>query len=67
MLCEGQLVLDAQGNFTWEPTEFTAINGETVFKQKCVTGTNPSTLANNIHQIDVTIPTDGNGYVTVRT
>ncbi|CAF3644282.1 unnamed protein product [Rotaria sp. Silwood1] len=66
MLCEGQLVLDAQGDFIWEPTNFTDVNGGTVSKQKCVTGTNPSTLANNFHQINVTVPTDGNGYVTVR-
>ncbi|CAF0872522.1 unnamed protein product [Adineta steineri] len=64
MLCEGQLVLDADSNFIWEQTNFTAIDGQTVYKPECVTGTNPSTLANNIDEVQITLPTDGHGYVT---
>ena len=65
MLCEGELYRDQQGNFIWERTNFTAVNGETVYKPKCKTGTNPSTLANNFDQVEITTPKDGNGYVTV--
>ena len=65
MLCEGQLYRNGQGELIWEPTNFTAVNGETVYKPKCKTGTSPSTLANNFDQVKITIPKDGHGYVTV--
>jgi hypothetical protein len=67
MLCEGQVYRDEQGNTVWEPTNFTAVNGETVYRLKCKTGANPSTLANNFDQVTLGIPKDGNGYVTVCT
>ena len=65
MLCEGELILNKKGNFIWVATNYTASNGETVYKQKCKTGQNPSTLANNFEQVQITIPKDGYGYITV--
>lgn len=65
MLCEGELILNKKGKFIWERTNYTAINGETVYKPKCKVGTNPSTLANNFEQVPITIPKDGHGYITV--
>jgi hypothetical protein len=67
MLCEGQLYRNGQGDLIWERTNLTAVNGETVYKPKCMTGTSPSTLANNFDQVKITIPKDGHGYVTVCT
>lgn len=67
MLCEGALYRNRQGHLIWERTNFTAVNGETVYRPKCKTGTNPSTLSNNFDQVEITVPTDGHGYVTVCT
>lgn len=67
MLCEGQLILNEQGGLTWEATNYTAMNGQTVYRPKCKVGTNPSTLANNFDEVDITVPKDGHGYVTVCT
>ena len=61
-LCEGTPVLDSEGNRVYEPTEFRTDDGETVYREKCNFG--PEALANNVHSYNVTVPTDGEGYVT---
>ena len=67
MLCEAQLYRSGQGELIWERTNCAAVNGETVYKPKCKTGTTPSTLANNFDQVKITIPKDDHGYVRVCT
>ena len=61
-LCEGVPVMDSEGKPAYEPTEFKTDNGQTVYRQKCEFGT--GTLENNVHSYNITLPTDGNGYVT---
>ena len=61
-LCEGVPVLDAEGNPVYEPTEFKTDDGQTVYRGKCEFG--DGTQRNNIRSHNVTLPIDGNGYVT---
>ncbi len=61
-LCEGKPVVDKNSNHIYEPTEFKTASGLTVYKPKCNFG--KGTLENNIHYYNVTIPVDGQGYVT---
>jgi hypothetical protein len=61
-LCEGTSVLDANGNHVYEPTQFKTHHNQTVYRQKCDFGN--GTLENNVDSYNVTIPIDGNGYVT---
>ncbi len=61
-LCEGNPVLDVNGSRVYEPTEFKTADGLTVYNPKCDFG--KGTLDNNIHSYNVTIPLDGEGYVT---
>ncbi|CAF4185618.1 unnamed protein product, partial [Didymodactylos carnosus] len=51
MLCEGKLVLDSAGQQIWVATKFRAVDNQTVYKPKCIIGTNPSTLKNNVDEI----------------
>lgn len=60
-LCEGTPVLNS-GNPLFEPTEFKTDHGQTVYRQVCNFG--EGALQNNVDSYDVTLPTDGNGYVT---
>ena len=61
-LCEGMPVLDAQGNPVYEPTEFKTDSGNTVYRAKCDFG--EGTRENNVESYNLTLPIDGNGYVT---
>src|SRR2546428_700262 len=61
-LCEGMPVLDAQGNPVYEPTEFKTDNGQTVYRAKGNFG--EGTRENNVESYNLTLPIDGNGYVT---
>jgi len=61
-LCEGTSVHDAQGNLVYEPTEFKTKDGQTVYRAKCDFAT--GALENNVDSYNVTLPEDGNGYVT---
>lgn len=61
-LCEGTPVLDSEGKRVYEPTEFKTDHGETVYREKCDFGS--GVLANNFDSYNVTVPTDGEGYVT---
>lgn len=61
-LCEGTPVLDVEGNPVYEPTEFKTNDGQTVYREKCNFG--KGTQENNIDSYNVTLPIDGNGYVT---
>lgn len=61
-LCEGKPVLDDKGNFEWEPTSFMTSTGQPVDKPKCDYSTDWD--KDNVDSYDVTLPVDGNGYVT---
>ena len=61
-LCEGTPVLDAQGNTTWVKTSFTTSTGGEVDKPVCNYA--PGWDQDNVDSFMVTLPTDGNGYVT---
>ena len=61
-LCEGKPVLDAQGNVTWEKTTFTTSLGGEVDRPVCTYST--AWDQDNVDAYDVTLPLDGNGYVT---
>lgn len=60
-LCEGIPVLNS-GNSLYEPTEFKTDLGQTVYRQVCDFG--EGALQNNVDSYNVTLPTDGNGYIT---
>lgn len=62
-LCEGTPILDASGNPVFEPTQFTTANGQTVYRAKCNFSANWQ--ANNGDAYPATVPTPGNGYVTL--
>jgi hypothetical protein len=61
-LCEGVPELDADGNFLWEPTEFTSADGETVDRPMCsfMDGWD----GNNYAELDVTLPLPGEAMLT---
>lgn len=61
-LCEGTPVLDVDGNPVYEATEFKTDDGQVVYRAKCDFG--QGALENNRDSYNVTLPTDGNGYVT---
>jgi hypothetical protein len=61
-LCEGEPVLDSEGNQVYEETQFKTDDGLTVYRAKCHFG--EDALENNIHSYEVTLPLDGNGYIT---
>jgi hypothetical protein len=61
-LCEGKPVLDAKGDPIWQDTSFTTAEGQTVQKPECDLA--PGWDKDNVDQYDVTLPLDGNGYVT---
>jgi hypothetical protein len=61
-LCEGIPVLDAEGDPVYEPTEFKTDDDQTVYRAKCDFG--KGTRENNMESYNVTLPIDGNGYVT---
>lgn len=56
-MCEGTLEKDASGNQVWEPTSFTAANGEPVDRPACDEA--PGTSANDVGSVDVTLPAKG--------
>jgi hypothetical protein len=62
-LCEGTPILDAQGNQTWTPTNFTTSTGQPVDKPACTYS--PGWFDNNTDQYNVTLPNNGDGYVTL--
>jgi len=62
LLCEGTLNLDANGNYIWVPTNFTASNGAPISKQSC--NTVPNADANNHGTATVTLSATGQGQVT---
>jgi hypothetical protein len=67
-LCEGNPVLDGNGNQVWEATNFTSSTGQPVDRPKCdfySTAQDPNAWSSdNIDTYNVTIPAPGNGYVT---
>jgi hypothetical protein len=67
-LCEGTPILDANGNQTWVPTNFTSSTGQPVDKPACnyyQTASDPNAWSSdNTDSYNVTLPTPGNGYVT---
>ena len=60
-LCEGTPILDAKGNFTFEPTQFMTEDGKQVDRIAC--NERPDAGGNNSAALAVTLPTSG-GYVT---
>ncbi|MSP60808.1 MAG: hypothetical protein EXR72_10795 [Myxococcales bacterium] len=61
-LCEGEPKLDANGDQIFEPTNFTTLDGRPVDRPAC--DLFPGWDANNLDSYDVTLTTDGEGYVT---
>lgn len=61
-LCEGKPILDQQGNQVWLPTSFTTADGRPVEKPACDYA--PGWASDNSESYMVTVPTDGDGYVT---
>jgi hypothetical protein len=61
-LCEGNLVEDAQGMLTFDPTTFTTADGKPVDKPEC--DYTPNYDANNTDTTPATVPQPGEGYVT---
>jgi hypothetical protein len=61
-LCEGKPVLDAKGDQVWEPTAFKTLAGQPVDRPECTFA--PNWDKDNFDAYDVTLPLDGNGYVT---
>ncbi len=61
-LCEGVPILDEQGNLKFEPSQFKTEDGKPVDKPMCNFIDNY--FKNNVHAHDVTLPLDGEGYVT---
>jgi hypothetical protein len=61
-LCEGDPVLDDNGDPVWEPTAFTTAKGETVDRPECTFM--PKWDKNNAGKLDVTLPLPGEGLVT---
>ena len=61
-LCEGQLEMDAEGKLSFEPTSFKTLKGQPVDKPKC--NYSPGWQDNDTDSYDVTLPMDGEGYVT---
>jgi hypothetical protein len=62
LLCEGTLVKDSHGDLIFDPTQFTTSSGATVYAPRC--NQFPGYAANNGHSYDVTLPMDGESYVT---
>jgi hypothetical protein len=60
-LCEGNPVLDGEGNMTFEPTDFRTEAGLAVDRIAC--DESPDYDTNNVGTLDVTLPPDGT-YVT---
>lgn len=61
-LCEGEPLLDAEGDFLWEPTEFTTEDGETVDRPMCAFMDGWD--GNNYAELDVTLPLPGEAMLT---
>jgi hypothetical protein len=61
-LCEGLPVLDSSGSPEWLPTTFTTATGQPVDKPACTYA--PGWQDDNVDSYMVTLPVDGNGYVT---
>ena len=61
-LCEGNPVLDKNGDQVWTPTDFKTATGQAVDKPACTFADGWD--KNNVDSYDVTLPLDGNGYVT---
>jgi hypothetical protein len=60
-LCEGEPMLDGDGNYLWEPTEYMTADGKTIDRVMCDFRDNWD--ANNTATAPITIPATG-GYVT---
>jgi hypothetical protein len=60
-ICEGKPILDADGNWTFEKTDFTTATGAPVDRIAC--NFSPNFEANNYAEANITIPKEG-GYVT---
>ncbi len=61
-LCEGEPVVDKDGNPVWEATDFKSEGGETVDRPKC--DFTESWDSNNFQARDVTLPVPGEGMIT---
>jgi Lysyl oxidase len=61
-LCEGTPVKDSNGSNVYEPTDFRTAGGQVVYKQECNYA--PGALENNVDSYNVTVPVNGQGYVT---
>jgi len=61
-LCEGNHVLDAEGNQIYEPTGFKTEEGKPVFRPQCEF--TPGALENNADSYRITLPKEDEGYVT---
>lgn len=60
-LCEGERVLDTNGDPVWESTPFTTENGDPVDRMEC--HEIPGWEQNNVGNLPITLPVTG-GYVT---
>lgn len=56
-LCEGELIVDENGDQVWEPTEFRSAEGEVVDRPACEQV--PGTEDNDIGSVEVTVPQRG--------
>ena len=56
-------MLDAQGAPVWEPTSFMTATGKPVYRPKC--DFYPAWADNNGHSYNVTLPLEGEGFVTL--
>ncbi len=61
-LCEGLPILDDAGNQEWEATDFRTEAGAVVDRPSC--NFFPPWASNNSESYDVTLPLNGNGYLT---
>jgi hypothetical protein len=62
-LCEGEPVLDDNGDPIYDPTEFVNHDGEQVFRQRC--DYEEGALDNNVDSYPVTVPRSGETYVSL--
>jgi len=60
-LCEGSPVIDEQGNPVFEPTAFTTVDGDTVWRPKCDFADGWDT--NNSDSYDATVPAPGESFI----